>query len=156
MYLTKTSIDDTNPWKNMKLKFFKPAEGEKYSIPLVSAKVQAGFPSQADHAIEKRLDLNELLISHPAATFFVRVEGCSMIDANIFNEDILIVDRALEPRNKAICVAIIDGEFTVKRLLIKKKQIYLMPENPDYPPIHVDELSDFQIWGVVTYIIHKT
>ena len=119
------------------------------------APVQAGFPYPADDHIEKKLDLNELLVAHPAATFFVRVEGHSMRDAQIFDGDVLIVDRSLQPESGSIAVAIINGEFTVKRLLKKKDRLYLMAENPAFPSIEISPEMDFQIWGIVTYVIHK-
>lgn len=102
--------------------------------PLVVSSVSAGFPSPADDYIEGRLDLNQHLIRHPAATFFVRVDGDSMIDAGIHPGDILIVDRALEPKDRNVVIANINGELTVKRIRIKYKKILLMPENENYPP----------------------
>lgn len=123
--------------------------------PLAASSVQAGFPSPADDHIERQLDLNELLIQHPAATFYVRVEGDSMLDAGINSGDILIVDRALSPASGKIIIAILNGEFTVKRFIKKNTKIVLVAENPAYPDIHIQEGSDFQIWGVVTYVIHK-
>ena len=122
--------------------------------PLVVSSVSAGFPSPADDYIEGQLDLNEHLIQHPAATFFVRVEGDSMINAGIHSGDILIVDRALEPKNKNVVIANMNGELTVKRIRIKYKKLLLMPENENYPPMPVPEDIDFQVWGVVTYVIH--
>lgn len=126
-----------------------------FSLPLFLSSVPAGFPSPADSYLDNALDLNELLISHPAATFFVRVSGESMIDANIHPGDVLIVDRALEPSHRAIVIAIVNGEFTVKRVLRKGKKIFLAPENRSYPLIEVSEEEDFQVWGVVTYVIHR-
>jgi DNA polymerase V len=123
-------------------------------IPLAFAPVQAGFPSPAEDYIEEKLDINELVVQNPAATFFVRVQGDSMGGATIFSGDILVVDRSLPSMNGKIVVAILNGEFTVKRLLINKTGIYLVAENPKYPPLKVSD-SDFQIWGVVTHIIHK-
>ena len=101
------------------------------------------------------LDLNELLITHPAATFFVRVSGDSMKEANIKSGDVLVVDRAVEPKNGDIVIAHLSGEFTVKRILKKGKRLFLNPENPAFPPIEVNQEEDFQVWGVVTYVIHK-
>lgn len=124
-------------------------------LPIFTATVQAGFPSPAENYIDKTLDLNELLISHPAATFFVRVAGDSMQGAGIFSGDTLIVDRSLEPTDNKIVVAIVSGEFTVKRLKIKEGRITLVPENLNYPILEMKEDSDFQVWGVVTYVIHK-
>jgi DNA polymerase V len=122
--------------------------------PLFSA-VQAGFPSPADDFMEKMLDLNEHLIQHPAATFFVRVEGDSMMGAGILKGDILIVDRSIEAVSERIVIAVINGEFTVKRLKMENGKISLEAENPNYPPISIKKEWDFQIWGVVTYIIHQ-
>lgn len=123
--------------------------------PLVVSSVSAGFPSPADDYIEGQLDLNQHLIRHPAATFFVRVDGDSMIDAGIHPGDILIVDRALEPKDKNVVIANINGELTVKRIRIKYKKILLMPENENYPPLPIPAGMDFQVWGVVTYVIHE-
>lgn len=117
--------------------------------------IQAGFPSPAEGEIEAALDLNELLITHPAATFFVRVQGDSMIYANIQPGDILIIDRSIEAKDKSIVVAFLNGEFTLKRIKKRGKKIFLCPENPAYPSIEITEESEFSIWGVVTYVIHK-
>ncbi len=117
--------------------------------------MQAGFPSPAEDYLDKTLDLNELLIAHPAATFFVRVSGDSMQNAGIFSGDILVVDRSLEAADNKIVIAIVSGEFTVKRLKIREGRISLVPENPSYPILEMKEGSDFQVWGVVTYVIHK-
>lgn len=124
-------------------------------LPLYATAVSAGFPSPADDFVDTKLDLNEYLIKHPAATFFVRVSGNSMIKAGIFSEDILIVDRSLEPQDGSIIIAALNGELTVKRLKIDKKRIFLMPENPAYTVIEVTEDEDFRVWGVVTSVIHK-
>ena len=127
---------------------------ERGPLPLFLTRVPAGFPSPGDDFLDKTLDLHELLIDHPAATFFVRVQGDSMQDAGISSGDILIVDRALKATHKRVVVAVINGEFTVKRLLLRGKKVFLAPENPAYPLLEVSEQSDFQIWGVVTYVIH--
>lgn len=129
---------------------------EEPAIPVFLSRVHAGFPSPAEDYMENRLDLNELVIQHPAATFFVRVEGESMADANIHSGDILVVDRALQASNGKIIVAVINGEFTVKRLTLQSNgAAYLVPENPRYSSIKIDLDSDFHVWGVVTYVIHK-
>jgi len=124
-------------------------------LPIFLANVQAGFPSPAEDYLDKTLDLNALLISHPAATFFVRVMGDSMQNAGICSGDVLIVDRSLEVLENAIVIAVVNGEFTVKRLLKKEGRIFLAPENPSYPILEIAPESDFQVWGVVTYVIHK-
>lgn len=126
------------------------------SVALFLSSVQAGFPSPADDFIEKKLDLNELLIKRPAATFFIRVEGRSMEEAHIYPGDILVVDRSLQAQDGAIVVAILNGEFTVKRLVKKPGQCFLVAENRTFPPIEITQEMDFQVWGVVTYVIHKT
>lgn len=123
-------------------------------LPLYSTRVPAGFPSPADDYIEAKLDLNEHLIKHPAATFFVRVEGNSMIGAGIHENDILIVDRSLKPTDGKVVIAVINGELTVKRLKLAQDKIFLIPENDFFTPIEINEEMDFTIWGVVTSVIH--
>lgn len=133
----------------------KPDLTAVISIPSFLSAVQAGFPSPAEDYIEKQLDINELVVQHPTATFFVRVEGDSMQDAGIHSGDILVVDRSLEPKNGKVVVAVLNGEFTVKRLKINSEGVFLMPENPRFPPIKVGEEAECTIWGVVSYVIHK-
>ncbi|MDP2172368.1 MAG: translesion error-prone DNA polymerase V autoproteolytic subunit [Candidatus Cloacimonadaceae bacterium] len=128
---------------------------KKIERPLLGARIPAGFPSPATDYIEGTLDLNDHLIKHPASTFFVRVEGFSMIQAGIFPDDILIVDRSLEAANNSIIVAVLNGELTVKRLRIEAGRYVLLAENDEYNPIVIDEESDFFVWGLVTYVIHK-
>ena len=121
---------------------------------LFSGPVSAGFPSPASDYIEERLDLNEHLVKHPAATFFVRAGGDSMQGAGIFDGDILVVDRSLKPVDMSVIIAALDGDFTVKRLRISNCKATLHPENQKYRPIEITDDSDFRIWGVVTYVIH--
>lgn len=128
-------------------------ERENYQLPFFQHTVSAGFPSAADDEME-RLDLNELLIEHPAATFFLRVSGSSMIKAGIHDQDILIVDRSLEPKHGKIVIATLNGELTVKRLHKKDNKLQLIAENDSYPPIDISHEIDFRIWGVVTNVIH--
>jgi len=123
-------------------------------IPLFSGKVAAGFPSPADDYIEKTLDLNELLIQKPAATFFVRAEGESMLGAGIHPNDILVVDRSIDPVIGKIVICALNGELTVKRLNSIGDEIVLGAENPAYPDIIVAKDIDLVIWGVVTNVIH--
>jgi len=127
----------------------------RVDVPLYMSGVAAGFPSPAEDLIDKRLDLNEFLIKHPSATFFVRVEGTSMIDAGIHPGDILVVDRAIDAYNNCIAIVAIDGEFTVKRIRKQGDKCYLVPENPDLEPIEVSGDMTVEVWGVVTYVIHK-
>jgi DNA polymerase V len=144
-----------NILKSQTLSICKVSIGTPLPLPFFLSKVQAGFPSPADDYIEKQLDLNELVIKHPSATFFVKVEGDSMCDAGILSGDVLVVDRSIEPSNGKIVVAVLNGEFTVKRIQIAAKGICLLPANAAFPVIEVSSESDFQVWGVVTYIIHK-
>lgn len=123
-------------------------------LPLFGHKIAAGFPSPADDYVEDRIDLNQHLIRHKEATFFLRVQGDSMLGAGIHNGDLLVVDRALEPVDGKIVIAVLDGELTVKRLECRAGQIRLMPENPAFTPIVVNNEQDLVIWGVVTNVIH--
>lgn len=133
----------------------QPSQEASFSLPAFLSPVQAGFPTPADDYVDDKLDLNELVIQRPAATFFVRVEGESMRDANVFSGDILVVDRSLEAKSGNIIVANINGEFTVKRLMIQGQNAYLQPENPKFAAMKIGPDTDFQVWGVVTYVIHK-
>ena len=122
--------------------------------PLFACSVSAGFPSPADDYIEGRLDLNELMVANPAATFFVRVAGDSMLGAGIHHNDILVVDRSLMPTSGKVVIAVVNGELTVKRLIRNGESICLKAENPDYPDIHMAEGNTCEIWGVVAYVVH--
>lgn len=124
-----------------------------YKIPLYDCTVSAGFPSPADDYMDSKIDLNEHLISHPTATFFVRVSGDSMIGAGIEEGDLLVVDRSLEAKNGLIVIAAIDGMLTVKRLSKKDGNISLLAENKKYKPIEIKEGNDALIWGVVKNVI---
>ena len=137
------------------LSFFPLADRPRLALPLYLSPVAAGFPSPAEDYIEKKLDLNEQLIRNPAATFFVRVDGDSMRDAGIASGDILVVDRSQEVRNNAIVIAAVNGELTVKRLKKARSRLWLVPENPDFPVLEIGPETQFDVWGVVTYIIHK-
>ena len=117
-------------------------------------RLPAGFPSTADDYIEGKLDLNRHLIKHPAATFFVRVTGDSMTGAGIHSGDLLIVDRSLEAVDGNVIVAALDGDLTVKRLRQRDGVLSLLPENRNYQPIEITEQQTFEIWGVVTNVIH--
>ena len=123
-------------------------------IPLYNF-VAAGFPSPAEDHMESSLDLNQHLIKHPSATFYVYARGDSMVSAGISDGDMLIVDRSLEAKNDSIVVAIINGEFTVKSISKVNEHLYLMPHNTSYNPIKITEEMDFEIWGVVTHSIHS-
>jgi len=122
--------------------------------PLFLSGVSAGFPSPADDYLDRKLDLNEHLVKNPAATFFVRVAGDSMTGAGINDNDILVVDRSLEPSSNNIVIAIVNGELTVKRLIKTRDSCRLIAENPDYPILEINGEPPLEIWGVATYAIH--
>jgi DNA polymerase V len=126
-----------------------------YEIPLFSNLVSAGFPSPADDHSDSKLDLNSYLIKKPAATFFVRVSGDSMTGVGIHPGDILVVDKSLEPKHNKIVIAAVNSELTVKRLYKKDGAVKLLPENPKYPELVLNNESDLMIWGVVTSVIHQ-
>ena len=117
--------------------------------------IHAGFPSPATDYMTQAIDLNKELVRHPAATFYGRVVGDSMIDAGVDEGDILVIDKALEAKDGDMVVCFVDGEFTLKYLSIKEDEIVLKPANPKYPEIVITEGVDFKMWGVVTYIIKK-
>ena len=127
----------------------------RIELPLLLSEVIAGFPSPADDYIDKKMDLNEQLISNKAATFLVRAYGDSMLDANIKEGDILVVDRSRDAHNNSIIIAVVNGDLTVKRIRQQNGRVYLVPENEDYSPLEITAETSFEVWGVVTYIIHK-
>lgn len=122
-------------------------------LPFVEEGISAGFPSPALDFIDLTIDLNKHLIKHPSATFYGRVKGQSLKNAGINDGDLLIIDKSLEPLNGKIAVCYIDGEFTAKRIKKSKEELWLMPENDDYPPIKIEEENDLIIWGIVTHVI---
>jgi DNA polymerase V len=125
------------------------------ALPMVAGRIRAGFPSPADDCLEKNICLQDLLIEHPAATFLVKVEGHSMRDAGIFDGDLAVVDRAVTAAHGKIVVAVIDGEFTLKRLSYRGGSCFLESANDSFAPIEVSDCSDNCVWGVVTSVIHR-
>ncbi|HBK72561.1 MAG TPA: peptidase S24 [Flavobacteriaceae bacterium] len=121
----------------------------------VDTRISAGFPSPADDFKQQRISLDKELIKNKEATFFARVSGQSMVGAGLDDNDLLVVDKSLEPVHNKIAVCFIDGEFTVKRLKIEADGLWLQPENSDYEPIKVTEENNFVIWGIVTSVIKK-
>ncbi len=126
----------------------------RLSLPLAGERVAAGFPSPADDYVEVGIDLNEQLIQHPTSTFFLRVSGESMLGAGIHHGDLLVVDRSLDPRPGRVVVAVLDGEFTLKRLTQHQGRLRLEAANPAYPPLELHRCGDVQIWGVAIHVIH--
>jgi len=133
---------------------FSPDQTTRCALLIFLGRLPAGFPSPADDYAEGKLDLNKHLIKHPAATFFVRVTGDSMLETGIHSGDLLVVDRSLEAVDGNVIVAALDGELVCKRLEKRGKTIRLLPANRTYSPIEIQEGQDFSIWGVVTNVIH--
>jgi len=137
---------------------FSPEKGEAPSTKMTDDKRDStacvGFPSPAANYMKKGLDLNEFFIKHPSATFYLRVTGDSMLGAGIHSEDIIIVDRALKPTDGRVVVVILNGDFMVRRLRMAKNKIRLTADNDNFQPIEIAEGTDFQIWGVVSGVIH--
>lgn len=136
----------------------------EFDVHMASEAIHAGFPSPAQDYMNKSIDLNRELVSHPAATFYGRVVGDSMIDAGVSEGDILVIDRSLEPREGEMAVCFLDGEFALKYVSRHAPEgfqsasgdsLWLLPANPKYRPIEVNSCSDFTVWGIVTYIIKK-
>jgi DNA polymerase V len=137
------------------LAFYTLGTDKLDNISLFEESVPAGFPSPADDAMDLDLNLHDYLVRNPAQTFCVKAIGESMKDAGIQSGDVMLVDRAIEPENRSIVLAVIDSEFTVKRVNVSDKKLYLMPENENFTPIEITQEMDFEVWGVVTYVIHK-
>ena len=135
--------------------FYSLQAGPTCPIPLFLEPVEAGFPSPADDYVDCTIDLNEHLIKNPPATFMVHVRGSSMIDAGIHSGDLLIIDKSLTATDGDIVIAVVDGQFTVKRFRRIGTQLKLVAENPKQPPIQIGEETSVEIWGVVTHVIHS-
>lgn len=131
------------------------ADAPSNGTPLFTSRVQAGFPSPADDHLEDTLDLNQYLVQHKEATFFVRAQGESMLEAGIYPGDILVVDKSLPAKSGKIVIAVVNGEFTVKKLHKYKGKITLKAENPAFSDIAIEKGTELIIWGVVTSVIHR-
>ena len=135
------------------LTFFTPQKTNSLGAILVDTGISAGFPSPAEDFKQERLSLDEVLIKNKEATFFARVSGQSMINAGLNDNDLLIIDRSLEPEHNKIAVCFLDGEFTVKRLKVESDGVWLQPENDNYKPIKITQDNQFVIWGIVVNVI---
>lgn len=135
------------------LDFYTPDFSTELEVPYVDVGISAGFPSPADDFIELTIDLNRELIKHKDSTFFAKVKGDSMKNAGIFNGDLLIIDKSLEPQDGKIAICQIDGDFTVKRIKKENDVVWLIAENEDYKPIKVTEENELMIWGIVIHSI---
>ena len=132
-----------------------PASDAPLLVRLIKGRVCAGFPSPAEDLGAQRIDLTQVLIKHAQATYFMRANGNSMVEAGIFDNDILVVDKAITPRHNHIVVAVVDGDFTVKRLYQRLGQIKLKAANPTFPDIVPKDGQTLVIWGVVTSSIKQ-
>ena len=141
--------------KKENLSFLIPKKENNLGQWLIDQGISAGFPSPADDFKEIRISLDKELVKNEEATFYARVSGDSMQGAGLENGDLLIIDRSIEPSNNKIAVCFVDGEFTVKRIKIESKKVYLIPENKKYSPIEINEENELIIWGIVTYVIKK-
>jgi DNA polymerase V len=137
------------------LEFYTPDYSTELELPYVDAGIRAGFPSPADDFIELSIDLNKHLIKHKDTTFFATVKGHSMKNAGIYDGDLLIIDKSLEPQNDKIAICQIDGEFTVKRIKIERNVVWLIAENEEFAPIKVTRDNELIIWGIVTASIKR-
>jgi DNA polymerase V len=133
--------------------FFLPDFEKSIELPFISDGIKAGFPSPAADFDESKISLDNVLVKNREATFYAKASGNSMIGAGIDDGDILVIDRSLEPKNNKIAVCCIDGEFTIKRIVVAKDGVHLTPENQDFKPIKVTDDNELIIWGIVTYVI---
>ena len=142
--------------KSDPLTFFTPQETNSLGALFFDTGISAGYPSPTeDFSDQQRLSLDTELVKNKETTFYARVSGQSMIGAGLNDNDLLVIDRSIEPANNKIAVCFLDGEFTVKRLRVDKDEMWLQPENPNYPIIKITNENDFVIWGIVTNVIKK-
>jgi DNA polymerase V len=141
--------------KHKNISIHNPNFESDLKIQFISDTVSAGFPSPANDFMEETIDLNKELCNNPLATFYIKVKGDSMINAGINNNDVLVVDRSIEPAHNKIAVCFIDGSFTVKRIVFENNTLQLQPENINYEPIIITQENQLIIWGIVTYTIKK-
>lgn len=141
--------------KTKTLTFYTPEFTQNSGSAFFNTGISAGFPSPADDFKQERLSLDDMLVKNKLATFYARVSGQSMIGAGLNDNDLLVIDRSLEPQHNKIAVCFLDGEFTVKRLRVEKDGVWLQPENDNYKPIKITEENQFIIWGIVTNVIKK-
>lgn len=137
------------------LTFYTPKLPSGNGAIFVDTGISAGFPSPVDDFSESRISLDDELVKNKDTTFYAKVKGQSMIGAGLDDNDLLVIDRSLAPENNKIAVCFLDGEFTVKRLRVEKNEVWLQPENPNYPIINITKENDFMVWGIVTNVIKK-
>ena len=132
---------------------FSASTETELDLPVVSENISAGFPSPAMDFIDLTIDLNKYVVKNRDATYFGRVKGTSMKDIGIYDGDLLVIDKSIKPSHNQIAVCYLDGEFTIKRIAIENGLYWLVPANKDYQALEIQEHNDFQVWGVVTYVI---
>lgn len=136
------------------LQIYKPDFSTSVPLQYADQGIQAGFPSPAQDYIAETIDLNKDLIAHPSSTFYGRVVGDSMSGEGITQNDILVIDKSIEPENGDLAVCCLDGEFTLKRIHVTRDgRVFLMPSNNHYQPIEVTPENEFMVWGIVLYTI---
>lgn len=145
--------DDDYCYSNEVLVLLQPDLDSELPLFFAGGGIPAGFPSPADDYLEEALDLNKELIANPSTTFYARVQGHSMMDADIGDGDVLVIDRSIEPKTGCIAVCFVDGAFTIKKIRREHDCVWLLPANPNFKAIKVTEENDFMVWGVVTYVI---
>lgn len=155
-FLLMNPEKNKEPKDSSRFELYLPEFLSQQQLKLFSSQIPAGFPSPAEDFLEKRLDLNEYLIKNKSATFLIKVHGDSMVNAGIFDGDILVIDRSVQPSSGKIVLGVLNGEFTIKRIEKRKNKLFLIPENEAFNQIEVTTEMDFKIWGVVTFAIHKT
>lgn len=146
---------DSKKTTGQTLHFYEVEMGEGLTLPYTDEGIFAGFPSPAQDDRLESIDLNRELIRHPSTTFLARIVGDSMVGANIYEGDIVVVDRALEVHDDDVVVCCVNGEFNIKFVEKRGSDVYLVSANDAYPRIKVEPTDDFILWGVVTYVIHR-
>ena len=139
--------------KPKNLQFYQPDTENSLSTTFILGGIKAGFPSPAGDFDESKISIDRIVVKNQATTFYAKASGNSMVNAGIDDGDILVIDRSLEPSNFKIAVCYIDGEFTVKRIKIEKKVVWLIAENDKYSPLKVTEENELMIWGIVTHLV---
>ncbi|MBN8702738.1 MAG: translesion error-prone DNA polymerase V autoproteolytic subunit [Bacteroidetes bacterium] len=147
-------MEKIEPTQGLKITPINGLELKKISIPILSSKVPAGFPSPAESFLDDPINLHDFLFKNPSSTYCFWVEGASMIEAGILDGDLVICDYSLEPHNGDIVVGVIDGEFTLKQIHVSSGKLYLKPRNEKFKPIEITENMNFKIHGIITNTIH--
>ncbi len=139
----------------MSIQIHKIDQSSSLALPIADEGIRAGFPSPAQEYMQSVIDLNTELVKHPASTFYGRVVGDSMVDAQVYDGDLLVIDKSLEPQDGDMAVCFVDGEFTLKYIKIESQAIYLVPANSDFHAIKITEDDQFMVWGIVIYTIRR-